>query len=385
MQKTLLNKNQMSKTIVFGLGLTLDKIYLFLLPYLLSETSYNSFNKSYYLAGIITLFGTFGFNFAIRVIRLSNKLIYLLIFINSLIVTLVLWLFFEGDAFPYLPFLFAFISSVFLIFQFEFIFQGEIKKYFITIILLFLSGIISLIISLAIQQDLFLILVLLNSITLFISSTLFLKGSLQTKKDITAAYISGASALMINGAGVAVLGFGKYIASQVFTIKLSNSFIFLSLLVTPILMSGNLVERFVYSIKREIKNRNKIITGLLLFIFILYSAAVILVMHTVPELFPASIDMEILRSLAIPILIGTAIYGAYHFPLNGILFKEAGITIQKKLAVYYLFFMCSFAFCVHLFLIADSPNAFLLIFFIYGSLFILTSIKYFLIFKKTDI
>lgn len=81
---------------------------------------------------------------------------------------------------------------------------------------------------------------------------------------------------------------------------------------------------------------------------------------------------------------GTALFSAFHFPLNAVLFKELSVKIQKKLAAYQLLVISFFIVGIYYFFVSKSVDFILLLIVIYTSLFIIIGIKYFLIFNEKN-
>jgi hypothetical protein len=375
-------KKYLRRTIIIGLGLTLDKLFLFFLPYILTKESYNDFNQSYYLAGLIALSGALGFNFAIKSVRLKNRLIFALVFINCLAATFIIWLFIEKGNFPAAPFIFALTGVLITIFEYEFLFKGELRKYFIIVAVLFSAGITAVIINLYTGINLFTLYTALSAFSLLGLLFLFPGGELNGRKNITAFYAAGFYAFLINSSAVAILAFGKYIGANNFPVEISNSFIFASILAAPVYYGGNIFERILYTMKAGVQTKMKSMILLLMLSFFLYAGIVLIAIKYLPGLMPKTVELNSLFIISFIMLAGGALFSALHFPLNGILFKEMSVRIQKKAAAFYFIIMMVFGMGAWYFFIAASGGYIFLLLYLYGFLFALAGVKYLIIVKN---
>ena len=71
---------------LIGAAIVSSKLVLILVAYFFDETEYNTFNKYYYTASILILFGSLGFNFAITRVKIKPHILLGSVVFNLIIV-----------------------------------------------------------------------------------------------------------------------------------------------------------------------------------------------------------------------------------------------------------------------------------------------------------
>jgi len=128
-------------------------------------------------------------------------------------------------------------------------------------------------------------------------------------------------------------------------------------LTAPIFHIGNIVEKIIYS-SSEREGRKVGLAGLIMttVMISIYVVCLMIIINLFPGLLPQSIDHGIMKSLFIWMISGYSIYAAFHYPLNGLLFKYRNIGTQKRVALKYFFFAAITLivfFCFKGFIISD--------------------------------
>lgn len=372
----LISGDLLKRTIVITLGLVLEKLFLFFLPYFLTSGTYNEFNKNYYLAGLISSFAVFGFNFSVKFVKLRTSLIFALVIVNCLIVASILWLFFEKGAFSPFALFYGVISIMLSILQFEFLFTGKLKEYASAVMIIFTASVISLVGSIALGLDLFLLLTIFNAVSLVIILSFSEKKELTGMPNVLNFYKVGLSAFIINGVAVVVLATGKYLSTNLFEETAANSYIFASLLITPLFFAGNILERVIYTLKKKLFNSKLLIMGLSFLFYISISAGIVALWLIFPQLLPKSIDGGTLIRILIFMLLGTSIFSSLHFPLNGILFKESKTETQKQAAIYNFILILIFGLGLYLLYKMDFLSDVVLVVYSYACMILFALTKY---------
>ncbi|MBU2507757.1 MAG: hypothetical protein KJ799_13685 [Bacteroidetes bacterium] len=134
------------------------------------------------------------------------------------------------------------------IFQFEFLFKSEVKKYLIALIYLFTAQVPTVATHIMTGLNLFYALTILYGLVFILILQLINEGEKHSKNDVVAFYTAGLSTFVINSSPVAILLLGKYIATVNFTIEIANSYVFASLLIAPMYFAGNIIERVIYTL-----------------------------------------------------------------------------------------------------------------------------------------
>ncbi|MFH1196566.1 MAG: hypothetical protein V1720_12755 [bacterium] len=363
----------------------MDKLFLVALPYIMSNKGYNEFNRYYYLAGFVSIISLFGFNFSIKSFRIKNLLIISLVLIHSIVFSVLVSVF-VGEGFNILIIaVYAFFASLITIYQFEFLFNSQIKNYALSILFTFIFDLLAVVITLLLTLNLFYTLAFTNAAAFLVIYLFVPKGLLYKTKDVYNFYAAGLSAFVINTVAVAVLQIGKFIASENFSLEISNSFIFAMLLVSPMFYAGNIVERVIYSLKiKSVSNMFLLILALLA-LFLGYTVLLFGVIYLIPGLLPAIINYSVLKEMLLIILGATAVFSALHFPLNGVLFKELMVSVQKKLAASYAGVIFIFAVLYYYFLMSKNESYLLLLALIYSALFLIAGLKYVFVYKHKNL
>ncbi len=329
---------KIEKLFYIGGAIFISKIVFLFIPYLISDIQYNSFNKIYYSAAIVVLFGKLGFEFAISRINLHHKNLFIVVFINTLITTLAV-IFFnkENDNFTNYTsiFIYSFFYILANIFLIKNLFEGSYKKYFSYKLFYGIVLFSSIFILLKFTSEIFLVFPVVGLLWfLFIYS--FNWSNFKGEGKLKDFYKLGISGFVIN----ATLGFAfiadKYIINHFFELDIANAYTFGWALTAPMLYIGSMIEHSIFTANN--KNKRKTVINaiyLLVLLIIIYGISVYSIVSFYPNLLPASINYDLLKSILILFLVVYAIYAIIQFPLNGILFKFTGNDSQFKLAKIY--------------------------------------------------
>ncbi len=386
LRKSLFDKRDIfsiQRFTLIGTTIFLGKLVLLLIAYFFDESAYNIFNKAYYTASILILFGTFGFNFAVTRIKISPVYLFASVFANVLAALVILSLISHPFSAPFeiiSVFLYSFFSCLAGIYVFRLLFSGRYIDYtkltfaFAVFHLLIIPAVLIL------KMNIFFALAA-SGLLWLLSCYPFFKNEKNTEKNLFDLYKVGGAAFIINSAVPFALVADKYIVNNYFPVDAANAYTFAWGLTAPLFYIGNLIERIIYS--SEDMNPEKMLKKsllLLFFLILIYVSALISAVIFLPGLLPSSVDRLLLKDIFLFMVGGYSLYVLFHFPLNGYLFKFLAVGKQKRIAVIY------FIFLVLLVLVIISAGAMeikdykFLLMAIWGVIFTLLGIKTIIIF-----
>ena len=327
-----------------GASIFASKVYLLFFPYFLNGVLYNEFNKIYYTASLVILFGSFGFNIPASRLDFNKLLILSGVVINSAITLIVLMITTGLETnFIYIAavIIYSVVCSYIGIISFRILFDGRHVRYAVITFIVSISNLLiipfvtvgHLSISLSLILSSFLALVSTHKI---INNAGFIE---KEKGTIINLYTVGISAFVINMIVPLALIADKYIANHYFDITTANAYTFGWGLTAPMFYIGNLIEKMMYSIKENDKRKLlKNSFGLLLVFILLYNIMLIAGVNYFTFLLPKSIDITLLKHIVYFMTGGYSVYVLFQFPVNGYLFKFSKITTQGKIAAAYVAF-----------------------------------------------
>ncbi|MBK8946947.1 MAG: hypothetical protein IPM32_17000 [Ignavibacteriae bacterium] len=368
-----------NKLIFIGGAFFISKIVFLFIPYITTSEQYNDFNKIYYSAAIVVLFGKLGFEFAINRIKIQHKKLFIAVLFNTLLMVAALNLF-GDEKYSYLNYFAIFIYSFFYIianiFLIKTLFEGNYKRYFFFKLFYGLILLAAVFILLTIRLEIFLIFPFTGILwMLFVYAYNFNDSGGEGK--LSEFYKLGIAGFIVNAA----LGFAfiadKYIVNHYMNVDVANAYTFAWGITAPMLYLGNMIEHSIYTAGNTNK-RNTIKNSIvLLFIIVLvYGISAYSFVQFLPSLLPNSIDLILLKKILIIFLIIYTFYTIVQYPLNGILFKYINNVAQYKIAkIYPLIFILFCIILFYLFGIKNSQDFILLIGVCTFYLFILLSIK----------
>lgn len=325
---------------LIGVAIVSSKLVLILIAYFFNETGYNIFNKYYYTASILILFGSFGFNFAITRVKIKPFILLGSVVFNLFITLTVYCLIaepFTNIANIISLFVYSMFSSIGGILVFKSLFDGNYKNYFILTLthsLLHLSIIPFVIYS---NYDLTILFPALAFVWILVIVWMLFPLQENNSSDFKHFYKLGFSAFVINSTAGLAFALDKYFINHFYQLDVANSYTFAWSLVAPILYIGVLVEKNIYSLKEgESKKIIKKSAALLLIAVIGYAALFTGIIAYFPQLLPGSVDPILLKNIFFFMIIGYGVYAIIHFPINGYLFKYADDIDQKLISIGYL-------------------------------------------------
>ena len=325
--------------VLIGSTLFSNKIILILFAYFLSEIQYNLFNKAYYTASILILFGTLGFDFAINRINFSLKTVFIAVLVNVLFSIMILY--FVSEPFTNLfqlisVFIYSLFASLGGIFAFQHLFQGRIKTYLNLMLINALLHLSIVPFITILEADIFFLFPLITFFWFMIGFPGFIKKNSSGGKNFVVLYKLGLSTFVINSAVTFALVSDKYLVNHNFPIETANAYTFAWGLIVPLLYIGNVVEKLIYgsTSKDEVQVFKKSFL-LLLVLVIAYSISLLAVVNLIPSALPKSIDYLQLKQIINYMIIGYSLFAVINFPVNGFLFKFAETFKQKKIAIAY--------------------------------------------------
>lgn len=387
----MLNKNKdlpFKKFLFIGLSLFAFKAVLLVFAYTLSADEYNLFNKAYYTASLIILFGSFGFNISLTQLALNRYYVLLLISINAVIAAAVIY-FLSAPSAGILKMLGILIYCVFVsaggVLNFKLLFEGDYLKY--SLILLSLTGFHLLIIpGITVFGISVFILLPVIAVTWFTLTVGFFESKTAHKFSLIEFYKIGYSAFVINSAVSLGLAADKFIANHFFTIDIANSYTFAWSLTAPLFYIGTLIEKFLYS-ESNYNKKHLLVRGFIysVSLVLIYTVSSSLIINNFPSLLPDSISSTAFKNIFIFMITGYAVYVIFHFPINAYLFKSVGSQIQKSVAVFFTFIILIFGSVF--FYIAKNAHLIeykMLLLGVWIYIFILLSVKSFIIFKTRN-
>jgi len=366
--------------VLIGSTIFSNKLILILIAYFFSGVQYNTFNKAYYTASILILFGTLGFDFAINRINTSFKMIVLGVTLN--VIAALAILFFISDPFTnFYQLISIFIYSLFAclggIFTFQHLFQVRIKTY---VLLMFANALLHLLIIpfiTLLKADIFILFPFITLTWFLIGYPGFIKHNKEKGKNLVSLYKLGVSTFIINSAVSLALVADKYIVNHYFPIDTANAYTFSWGLIVPLLYLGNVVEKLIYSSTSgdafRIFRKSLIV---LLMLVVSYSVLLLAAVNFLPAVIPNSINSIRLVQILGFMITGYALFVVINFPVNGYLFKFAETAKQKSIAAAY--FAAIIVFPIAFFLInggTEITNYRTLLLLIWSFIFLLLIIK----------
>ena len=367
---------------LIGLTLFMSKIVLILVAYFFNKNDYNTFNKAYYTASILVLFGSLGFEYALLKVNVKLAHLFVAVAFNALAALVVLAIIsptaltFSESLSVYLYGLFACLGGIF---TFRILFEGNYKKYFM---LMSLNSLFHIAIIPAVSVaglSIFLCFPFITGIWFLIVVSTVRNSSGQS--NIKELYKVGSSAFIINSSASFALVADKYIVNNFFALNIANAYTFSWGLTVPLFYIGNLIEKIIFSSTDpdSLKVIKKSIF-LLLVLIILYLLGITTVIFFFSQVIPASVDLHLLREIFLFMIAGFSVYVLFHFPLNGYLFKFLNVGVQKLIAKYFTFSISILviAFVVFIGLFGISDFRFLL-YMVWIYIFLLLFIKWRLI------
>jgi O-antigen/teichoic acid export membrane protein len=377
--------------VLIGSTIFSNKLILILIAYFFTETQYNIFNKAYYTASILILFGTLGFDFAINRNKTSFKIVVFGVILNVTVTLAILFFISEPFTSGY-QLISIFVYSLFAclggIFTFRHLFQGRIKIY---VLLMFTNALLHLMIIpfiTLLKADIFLLFPFITLSWFLIGYPSFIKHNKEKGDNLASLYKLGISTFIINSAVSLALVADKYIVNHYFPMDTANAYTFSWGLIVPLLYIGNLIEKLIYSSTSgdafRIFRKSLIV---LLILVAAYSILLLAAVNFLPTVLPNSINAVQLVQILSFMITGYALFVVINFPVNGYLFKFAETAKQKTIAAAYLITIIIFPIAFVLFNGgSEITNYRTLLFLIWFFIFLLLIIKtavIFLPFKKS--
>jgi hypothetical protein len=377
--------------VLIGSTIFSNKLVLILTAYFFTQVQYNIFNKAYYTASILILFGVLGFDFAVSRMKIDIKNVIIGVLVNVMLTFVVLHLIsqpFENPLKIFSVLIYSIFACLGGIFTFQLLFKGEIKSY---VILMLTNAFFHLLIIPFVtfmNADIYLLLPFVTAFWFLIGYPQFKKLNTVSGEKLASLYKLGISTFIINSAVSLALVADKYIVNHYFPLETANAYTFAWGLIVPLLYIGNVVEKLIYSSTSgdsfRIFNKSLLV---LLMLVASYSALLLLAVNFVPALMPKAIDLPLLREILNFMMIGYALFVVFNFPVNGFLFKFAQTSKQKIIAVAYTAAILVFPFAFFLvngsFAITDYHSLLLLVWLFIFILLITKSVVIFLPVKKT--
>lgn len=331
----------LKKLILLGLTLVLPRIPIFLAAYLLTKGDYFVFNKYYYSASVLIIWGTLGFEFALNNTKTKYSLLTLSVLANIFISGFILYLVIKAEV----NFVDIFVISSFGFFvasanilSFRALYLGKLTAYFlinlahsiILMLIVFIGNLLG-------REGL--IIGFTTGSAIFFFGVFCYQNKNETKKfdgkSLVDLYSLGFSSFVINSIVPLLLTADKLIVNNTFDNITANSYTFSWTITAPLFYIGNIFEKMVYSTDRsELRLKNIFRwNGLMI---ILYSLIVVTYTQWFAHLLPNSIDVELVKNITLWMLTGYSIYAMLRFPINGYLFKTQKEKVQKSLARKYV-------------------------------------------------
>jgi hypothetical protein len=326
--------------VLIGSTLLSNKLILILIAYYFSGAQYNLFNKAYYTASIVILFGTLGFDFAINRIIVSVRTVTTAVILNASFALVILY-FLSAPFTDALQIISVYIYSLFAalggIFTFQHLFHGRIKTY---VMLMLTNALLHLLIIPLVtffKVDIFLLFPFITLVWFLIGYPGFIHYNKDNGENITALYKLGITSFIINSAVSLALVADKYIVNHYFSMDTANAYTFSWGLIVPLFYIGNVVEKLIYGSTSG--DASKVLPKsalILLMLVAVYSILLLAVVDFFPGLIPKSISSVQLPQILTFMITGYAFFVVINFPVNGYLFKFAETSKQKIIAAAYL-------------------------------------------------
>ena len=377
-------KKYILNTIIIGFSFVLMKSFNLMLPYFLDAESYNSFNKVFYYASLISTIGVLGFTYAITQINLNKLLIVLLVFCNIIIGFIIVHSFSGIDVSLFNIFnilIISFSTILFNIYNFQLLFTSKTIKYFLTVVILSFAHYLGLGLSIYLKADLIFLFGLTSIGGVAFSFYFFERGAVSNYKQIGKFYKIGLSTFIINSSAGMILMADKFFANNIFEIEVANAYTFAWAIVAPIFYLGNIAEKNIYaaSDKKSLKGAVLNSIWLVLFGLIAYFLFVYTFVSQFPNYLPKSIDLELFSDIIIIMFLGYSIFVLFHFPINGVLFKFNLHDSQKYTSYAYIMVLGIFTTLYLLDIIKLNSDDYLLLLSLVISILITLSISKFLL------
>ena len=325
---------------LIGAAIVSSKLVLILIAYFFNETEYNTFNKYYYTASILILFGSFGFNFAITRVKVKPFILFGSVIFN-LVIVLTVYKLLTDSVIDFVDiislFVYSLFSSVGSILVFKSLFDGNYGSYFILTLTHSLLHISIIPFVKYFNFDLTILFPVLSFIWILIILGMLLPLKENNSRNIEQFYKLGFSAFVINSTAGLAFALDKYFINHFYQIDIANSYTFAWSLVAPIFYIVVLIEKNIYSIKNgEAKRIIKKSVVWLTTAIVSYALVFTILILYFPKLLPGSVDPSLLKNMFLFMIIGYGIYAIFHFPINGYLFKYAADINQKLISVGYV-------------------------------------------------
>lgn len=337
----------LGKSFIIGFISVLSKLFLIVVPYILSPDSFNYFNKNYYALSLVIIISGFGFEFAYQRNPLTFVKLILLLLSNAIIS--VAFLYVSGiirvdllNLFLIIPA--AVISNIINISSFSLLFNNNIKRYSRFLIIYFLCLILIYIIFIFLDFNPFLSYIFALFLSLLFVSGFILKTlNIADSNSIRKMYSLGLNALIINGFYAVVVSINHLLAGNFLSVANANNIILVWMIFVPLLYMSNIFEKVIYNsnaLKNKIFNWNLITISAMLFYIILVFVFILFL----PAFHPASAVQDLLLKYAVlisPVIFITAIMNA---SANAYTFKYMDSRRQTKIAISYSVVFLLFAF-----------------------------------------
>ncbi len=322
------------------------KSALLILAYFLNEAEYNLFNKAYYTASLLILFGTLGFRYVLARMNISARTMIASVILNIGITFLVIYIIsppFDSTFHSISVICYSIFACIGGIYFFRLLFSGIYTAYSMMQIFYALFH-ISLIPAVKIFQfDLYTIFPFVTFFWMLAGIKFFNSSEAMPEGTLRDLYKTGISAFIINAAVPAALIVDKYVINHHFPVATANSYTFAWAISAPLFYVGNVIEKMIYSSG----NKNSVYTfkkallalGIILLIYVGILSAVIIF---IPSLLPRSVDAELLKPVFFFMVSGYAAYVLFHFPVNGYLFRYSEIQKQSITAAAFAVFILIF-------------------------------------------
>ncbi|MCB9211146.1 MAG: hypothetical protein H6609_17400 [Ignavibacteriales bacterium] len=356
------------------------KSFNLVLPYILDDVGYNEFNKVFYYASLISTIGTFGFTYAITQINFTPVILSVLVVINILVGFFLVNLFSGIDVslFNILNiFLISFSSILFNVYNFQLLFHSKTNKYFLTIIIISAAYFLALGFSFLLHVNILFLYGLFGFLAVGFCLKYFDTGDVKNISRVKDFYKIGASTFIINSAAGMVLMADKFIANNLFNVKLANAYTFSWAIIAPIFYLGNVAEKNIYAASGKKSLKSAIINslGLITIGLFFYLIGILLLTNLFSNLLPSSIDIELFNKIVLTMFGGYVAYIFLHFPLNGILFKFNLHRTQRVTSIAHIIIFAGFISAYYFNLIKIDPNNYLSLFLIVLSVLIALSLS----------
>lgn len=337
---------RLDKFIFLTVSVFSGKSALLILAYFLNETEYNLFNKAYYTASLLILFGTLGFGYVLARMNINRKIVIASVIANIIITFCVIYIIsppFDSTFHSISVICYSIFACIGSIYFFRLLFAGNYTAYSMMQIFYALFH-ISLIPAVRIFQiDLYTIFPFVTFFWMLAGIKFFSSSQVMPEGTLKNLYKTGISAFVINAAVPAALIVDKYVINHHFPVATANSYTFAWAITAPLFYVGNVIEKMIYSsgnTNSEYTFKKSLLAlGIILLIYTGITSAVIIF---IPSLLPLSVDAELLKPVYFFMISGYAAYVLFHFPVNGYLFRYSQIQKQSITAAAFAVFILIF-------------------------------------------